>query len=348
MSRARRRRRRGSTSSRSASSPTARSSPVDGRRQRAARRQRRRARCSPTATRAPAAARRCTTAMLHGRGARRAGAARARSSCRARGARWTTSGSSSSRSRCCASSGRVKVALARMSANGGWAPADRRRARGAQARAARVRAARRLARDAGGVAAAPHARPQRRRTPRRCDLCGIGDPRGPPPPAAARPSAGSCARARRAGRCAPARATTARPGNRTLWLPEPRRPRRSVGELPDPDRPGVLHGLDGHRVRRRDVPEPGRGDRERAALRLLEPDASSSTRCSRGLEPDIEGLIVNRLADPPAYVIAPIDRCYALTGTIKAHWEGISGGRGVEEAVDALLRRAPRARRSPA
>ena len=51
------------------------------------------------------------------------------------------------------------------------------------------------------------------------------------------------------------------------------------------------------------------------------------------LEPDIEGLIVNRLADPPMHVIAPIDRCYALTGTIKAHWEGISGGSGVEQAV---------------
>ena len=51
------------------------------------------------------------------------------------------------------------------------------------------------------------------------------------------------------------------------------------------------------------------------------------------LEPDIEGLIANRLSDPPMYVIAPIDRCYALTGTIKAHWEGISGGPGVQDAV---------------
>jgi len=63
-----------------------------------------------------------------------------------------------------------------------------------------------------------------------------------------------------------------------------------------------------------------------------------------GLEPDIEGLIANRLADPPTYVIAPIDRCYELTGTIKAHWEGISGGPGVEAAVsgffDALRARA--------
>lgn len=51
------------------------------------------------------------------------------------------------------------------------------------------------------------------------------------------------------------------------------------------------------------------------------------------LEPDVEGLIANRLADPPAYAIAPIDRCYALTGTVKMSWEGISGGVGVSEAV---------------
>jgi hypothetical protein len=57
------------------------------------------------------------------------------------------------------------------------------------------------------------------------------------------------------------------------------------------------------------------------------------------LEPDIEGLIVNRLADPPAYVIAPIDRCYELTGTIKAAWEGISGGAAVEHAVEGFFSR---------
>ncbi len=51
------------------------------------------------------------------------------------------------------------------------------------------------------------------------------------------------------------------------------------------------------------------------------------------IEPDIEGLVVNRLADPPQYAIAPIDKCYALTGLIKMHWEGISGGTAVEWAV---------------
>ena len=49
-----------------------------------------------------------------------------------------------------------------------------------------------------------------------------------------------------------------------------------------------------------------------------------------GIEPDIEGLIANRLSDPPIHVIAPIDRCYALTGTIKAHWEASQEGAGVD------------------
>lgn len=52
-----------------------------------------------------------------------------------------------------------------------------------------------------------------------------------------------------------------------------------------------------------------------------------------GLESDIEGLVVNRMSDPAAYAIAPIDRCYELTGVIKATWEGISGGTEVEEVV---------------
>jgi hypothetical protein len=56
-----------------------------------------------------------------------------------------------------------------------------------------------------------------------------------------------------------------------------------------------------------------------------------------GLEADAEGVIVNRLSDPPAYAIAPIDRCYMLVGLIKASWEGISGGAAVTEAVDRFF-----------
>ena len=54
----------------------------------------------------------------------------------------------------------------------------------------------------------------------------------------------------------------------------------------------------------------------------------------RELEPDAEALIVNRMADPPMFAIAPIDRCYMLVGLVKASWEGISGGAGVEQAIE--------------
>jgi uncharacterized protein DUF5947 len=57
----------------------------------------------------------------------------------------------------------------------------------------------------------------------------------------------------------------------------------------------------------------------------------------RELEPDAEALIVNRTSDPPAYAIAPIDRCYVLVGLVKASWEGISGGSGVERAIEAYF-----------
>lgn len=70
------------------------------------------------------------------------------------------------------------------------------------------------------------------------------------------------------------------------------------------------------------------------------------------LDPDAEALIINRLADPPQYVIAPIDDSYALVGLVKSRWEGISGGSALEQAVpaffDALRARAsglPGARR---
>jgi hypothetical protein len=52
-----------------------------------------------------------------------------------------------------------------------------------------------------------------------------------------------------------------------------------------------------------------------------------------GLQPDAEALIVDRTATPHRYAIAPVDQCYALVGLIKSRWEGITGGRGIEEAI---------------
>ena len=51
------------------------------------------------------------------------------------------------------------------------------------------------------------------------------------------------------------------------------------------------------------------------------------------METDAEALIVNRLASPPQYAIAPIDRCYMLVGIVKANWDGISGGGAVVAVV---------------
>ena len=66
------------------------------------------------------------------------------------------------------------------------------------------------------------------------------------------------------------------------------------------------------------------------------------------LEPDVEGLIVNRLVSPHVYAIAPIDRCYELTGAIKATWEGISGGTGVEQTVTRFFEELRTRAREPA
>jgi hypothetical protein len=51
------------------------------------------------------------------------------------------------------------------------------------------------------------------------------------------------------------------------------------------------------------------------------------------LEPDAEARIVNRLASPAQYAIAPVDEAYRLVGVVKARWSGISGGAELEQAV---------------
>jgi hypothetical protein len=55
------------------------------------------------------------------------------------------------------------------------------------------------------------------------------------------------------------------------------------------------------------------------------------------LEAEVEALIVDRMSDPPRHVIVPIDRCYELVGMIKSRWEGISGGRAIDDAVDEFF-----------
>jgi hypothetical protein len=57
----------------------------------------------------------------------------------------------------------------------------------------------------------------------------------------------------------------------------------------------------------------------------------------RSLEADAEALIVDRMGDRPRSAIVPTDEAYRLVGLVKLHWEGISGGAAVGEAVERFF-----------
>ena len=77
-------------------------------------------------------------------------------------------------------------------------------------------------------------------------------------------------------------------------------------------------------------------------LELTAWDALCAANPGLELEPDAEALIVNRTARPHQYAIVPTDQCYRLVGMIKARWEGITGGRGVDAAVAEFFAGIPR------
>ena len=125
-------------------------------------------------------------------------------------------------------------------------------------------------------------------------------------------------------------------GHRTLWLPDLRLPDELWASFQIPiGLAFFMHSsVTGCVVAM--YPSPGGATESElhfeswARMRTLNP-------VLEGLEVDVEGLIVNRLRDPPVYAIAPIDRCYALVGTVKASWQGISGGSDMVEAVGAFF-----------
>jgi hypothetical protein len=55
------------------------------------------------------------------------------------------------------------------------------------------------------------------------------------------------------------------------------------------------------------------------------------------MEPDVEALLVNRVAPAKEHFIAPIDHCYELTGLIRTHWRGFSGGETVWEKIGTFF-----------
>ena len=58
----------------------------------------------------------------------------------------------------------------------------------------------------------------------------------------------------------------------------------------------------------------------------------------RKFEPDVEALLVNRIAGPARYYRAPIDQCFRLVAILRKHWRGLSGGTEVWIEIDKFFR----------
>jgi hypothetical protein len=54
-------------------------------------------------------------------------------------------------------------------------------------------------------------------------------------------------------------------------------------------------------------------------------------------EPDVEALLVNRIAEHREYYRAPIDQCFRLVGIIRKHWRGISGGAEIWKQINCFF-----------
>ena len=161
--------------------------------------------------------------------------------------------------------------------------------------------------------------------------------RGPPPSAARRPTGGSCARASRAGRCAPAIRSCGPTGTRMQLL--------EGFDLSDElwAKFQIPIGLTFFFVTEASgvvalYPSPAGATESELYLEAWN-DLVAANPVLEGLEHEVEALIVDRISEPHAYAIVPIDRCYELVGTIKANWQGISGGTAVEDAVGAFFAR---------
>ncbi len=62
------------------------------------------------------------------------------------------------------------------------------------------------------------------------------------------------------------------------------------------------------------------------------------------MRPDVEALLVNRIRGARQYFIVPIDECYKLTGVVRRHWQGFTGGDALWDNIglffDGLKRRS--------
>jgi Family of unknown function (DUF5947) len=57
----------------------------------------------------------------------------------------------------------------------------------------------------------------------------------------------------------------------------------------------------------------------------------------RGMEPDVEALLINRAHGAERQWLVPIDDCYRLVGLIRTGWRGLSGGKEVWLAIASFF-----------
>lgn len=64
------------------------------------------------------------------------------------------------------------------------------------------------------------------------------------------------------------------------------------------------------------------------------------------IEPYVEAMLVNRLSEDSEVFVVPIDLCYELTGLIRIHWKGLSGGEEVQRQMTDFFDRVRAGARS--
>ena len=57
----------------------------------------------------------------------------------------------------------------------------------------------------------------------------------------------------------------------------------------------------------------------------------------KGMERDVEALLVNRVRGRRDHFLVPMDQCYGLVGLIRTRWRGLSGGREVWEEIERFF-----------
>lgn len=57
----------------------------------------------------------------------------------------------------------------------------------------------------------------------------------------------------------------------------------------------------------------------------------------KGMERDVEALLVNRARGAREHFLVPMDECYSLVGLIRTHWRGFTGGQEVWEKIERFF-----------